>query len=121
MAEGQDGGFLREVQDLADKFKEDDEQYISPYAHLEKAAVLQEARYVVEGKPRWNRMDCPTNTTTACNFGQLFSYLVILLSFLFVDHCFLLRIGITLLYNNFRIRKQNATEIGLAPHHNESQ
>ena len=48
MAEGQEGGFnmLREVQDLADKFKEDDEQYISPYAHLEKAAVLQEARYV---------------------------------------------------------------------------
>ncbi len=48
MAEGQEGGFnvLREVADLADKFKEDDEQYISPYAHLEKAAVLQEARYV---------------------------------------------------------------------------
>ena len=48
MAEGQEGGFnmLREVQDLAEKFKEDDEQYISPYAHLEKAAVLQEARYV---------------------------------------------------------------------------
>ena len=38
---------LREVQDLAEKFKEDDEQYISPYAQLEKAAVLQEARYVV--------------------------------------------------------------------------
>ena len=36
---------LKEVQDLADKFKvEEDEQYISPYAHLEKAAVLQEAR-----------------------------------------------------------------------------
>lgn len=51
MAEGQDGGFLREVQDLAEKFKEDDEQYISPYAHLEKAAVLQEARYVAEGNP----------------------------------------------------------------------
>ena len=81
MAEGQDGGFLREVQDLADKFKEDDEQYISPYAHLEKAAVLQEARYVAEGNPRLNRMDCPPKTTTACNFGQLFSYLVILLSF----------------------------------------
>ena len=49
MAEGQEGGFsmLREVQDLAEKFKEDDEQYISPYAHLEKAAVLQEARYVM--------------------------------------------------------------------------
>ena len=48
MAEGQEGGFnmLREVQDLAEKFKEDDEQYISPYAQLEKAAVLQEARYV---------------------------------------------------------------------------
>lgn len=36
---------LKEVQDLADKFKvEEDEQYISPYAHLEKATVLQEAR-----------------------------------------------------------------------------
>jgi hypothetical protein len=36
---------LREVQDMAEKFKvEEDEQYISPYAHLEKAAVLQEAR-----------------------------------------------------------------------------
>lgn len=36
---------LREVQELADKFKvEEDEQYISPYAHLEKATVLQEAR-----------------------------------------------------------------------------
>ncbi len=51
MAEGQEGGFnmLREVQDLAEKFKEDDEQYISPYAQLEKAAVLQEARYVASG------------------------------------------------------------------------
>jgi hypothetical protein len=38
---------LKEVQELADKFKvEEDEQYISPYAHLEKATVLQEARYV---------------------------------------------------------------------------
>lgn len=36
---------MREVQELADKFKvEEDEQYISPYAHLEKATVLQEAR-----------------------------------------------------------------------------
>jgi len=35
----------QEVQVLAEKFKvEDDEQYYSPYAHLEKAAVLQEAR-----------------------------------------------------------------------------
>ena len=39
------GGMLREVRDLAEKFKvEEDEQYISPYAHLEKATVLQEAR-----------------------------------------------------------------------------
>mmetsp|Transcript_2554 Transcript_2554/g.5373 ORF Transcript_2554/g.5373 Transcript_2554/m.5373 type:complete len:944 (-) Transcript_2554:213-3044(-) len=59
MAEGQEGGFnmLREVQDLAEKFKEDDEQYISPYAQLEKAAVLQEARVfhdptVVRENPR---------------------------------------------------------------------
>lgn len=38
-------GMMREVQELAEKFKvEEDEQYISPYAHLEKAAVLQEAR-----------------------------------------------------------------------------
>ena len=58
MAEGQDGGFsmLREVQDLAEKFKEDDEQYISPYAHLEKAAVLQEARYVVSKRIVSNRV-----------------------------------------------------------------
>lgn len=36
---------MREVQELAEKFKvEEDEQYVSPYAHLEKAAVLQEAR-----------------------------------------------------------------------------
>ena len=39
------GAMMREVQDLAEKFKvEEDEQYISPYAHLEKAQVLQEAR-----------------------------------------------------------------------------
>lgn len=39
---------MREVQELAEKFKvEEDEQYISPYAHLEKAAVLQEARYAI--------------------------------------------------------------------------
>ena len=36
---------LKEVQDLAEKFKvEEDEPYISPYAQLEKATVLQEAR-----------------------------------------------------------------------------
>eukprot|EP00957_Ditylum_brightwellii_P147067 11197879-Ditylum_brightwellii.AAC.1 len=36
---------MREVQSMADKFKmEDEEQYYSPYAHLEKATVLQEAR-----------------------------------------------------------------------------
>jgi hypothetical protein len=36
---------IREVQELAEKFKvEEDEQYISPYAQLEKATVLQEAR-----------------------------------------------------------------------------
>lgn len=36
---------LKEVQELAEKFKvEEDEHYISPYAHLEKATVLQEAR-----------------------------------------------------------------------------
>ena len=36
---------LGKVQELAEKFKvEEDEQYVSPYAHLEKAAVLQEAR-----------------------------------------------------------------------------
>jgi hypothetical protein len=42
------GSMIREVQELAEKFKvEEDEHYISPYAHLEKATVLQEARYVV--------------------------------------------------------------------------
>jgi coatomer protein complex subunit gamma len=36
---------LKEVQELAEKFKvEEDEHYVSPYASLEKAAVLQEAR-----------------------------------------------------------------------------
>lgn len=39
------GAMMREVQELAEKFKvEEDEQYISPYAQLEKAQVLQEAR-----------------------------------------------------------------------------
>eukprot|EP00980_Cylindrotheca_fusiformis_P012278 scaffold3001_cov122-Cylindrotheca_fusiformis.AAC.3 len=39
------GSMMREVQELAEKFKvEEDEHYISPYAHLEKAEVLQEAR-----------------------------------------------------------------------------
>ena len=53
MAESQEdalgmGSMLREVQDLAEKFKvEEDDMYISPYAHLEKASVLQEARYVL--------------------------------------------------------------------------
>ena len=43
----QQGGLLRELQDFGEKFKvEEDEQYVSPYAHLEKATVLQEARYV---------------------------------------------------------------------------
>lgn len=36
---------LKEVAELAEKFKvEEDDQYISPYAQLEKATVLQEAR-----------------------------------------------------------------------------
>jgi hypothetical protein len=39
------GSMIREVQELAEKFKvEEDEHYISPYAQLEKATVLQEAR-----------------------------------------------------------------------------
>jgi hypothetical protein len=39
------GAMMREVQELAEKFKtEEEEQYTSPYAHLEKAQVLQEAR-----------------------------------------------------------------------------
>jgi coatomer protein complex subunit gamma len=51
---GQDSGqngemgmsyMLKEVQDIAEKFKvEEDDQYVSPYAQLEKATVLQEAR-----------------------------------------------------------------------------
>ena len=47
MEEGTGGGMssmLKEVQELAEKFKEEDEAYVSPYAHLEKSAVLQEAR-----------------------------------------------------------------------------
>eukprot|EP00934_Nitzschia_sp_Nitz4_P002832 Nitzschia sp. Nitz4//scaffold11_size288233//263835//266868//NITZ4_000821-RA/size288233-snap-gene-0.66-mRNA-1//-1//CDS//3329534215//2822//frame0 len=36
---------MREIQELGEKFKvEEDDQYISPYAHLEKAKVLQDAR-----------------------------------------------------------------------------
>lgn len=36
---------IKEVQSLAEKFKtEDDENFVSPYANLEKAQVLQEAR-----------------------------------------------------------------------------
>jgi len=36
---------IKEVQSLAEKFKtEDDEHFVSPYANLEKAQVLQEAR-----------------------------------------------------------------------------
>jgi len=41
------GGLMKEVQGSLDKFKlEDDapQDYYSPYANLEKAAVLQEAR-----------------------------------------------------------------------------
>lgn len=51
--EGEGGGaggvgvssMLKEVQELAEKFKvEEDDGYMSPYAHLEKATVVQEAR-----------------------------------------------------------------------------
>jgi hypothetical protein len=39
---------IREVQVLAEKIKvEEDEHYVSRYAHLEKTTVLQEARCVV--------------------------------------------------------------------------
>lgn len=50
MAETEGGGMssmLKEVQELAEKFKVEEEDggaYISPYAHLEKSTVLQEAR-----------------------------------------------------------------------------
>lgn len=38
MGENGVSSMLKEVQELAEKFKvEEDEQYISPYAHLEKA------------------------------------------------------------------------------------
>jgi len=44
--EGLAGAVLKELQQVAEKFKDEDEDdgYISPYAHLEKSAVLQEAR-----------------------------------------------------------------------------
>ena len=45
--QGENGmaNMMREVQELPEKFKvEEDEQYMSPYAHLEKETVLQEAR-----------------------------------------------------------------------------
>ena len=39
------GSMMREVQELAEKFKvEEEEAYISPYAQLQKAQVLQQAR-----------------------------------------------------------------------------
>lgn len=37
-------GMLKEVQELAEKFKVEEDEYASPYAHLEKAKVLQDAR-----------------------------------------------------------------------------
>lgn len=52
-AQGENGSMrmasmMREVQELAEKFKvEEDQEFISPYAHLEKATVLQEARYAM--------------------------------------------------------------------------
>lgn len=44
--EGLAGAVLKELQQVAEKFKDEDEEdaFISPYAHLEKSAVLQEAR-----------------------------------------------------------------------------
>lgn len=44
--EGLAGAVLKELQQVAEKFKDEDEDdgFISPYAHLEKSAVLQEAR-----------------------------------------------------------------------------
>jgi len=44
--EGLAGAVLKELQQVAEKFKDedDDDGFISPYAHLEKSAVLQEAR-----------------------------------------------------------------------------
>jgi coatomer subunit gamma len=44
--EGLGGALLKELQQVAEKFKDEDEDeaFISPYAHLEKSAVLQEAR-----------------------------------------------------------------------------
>lgn len=44
--EGLGGALLKELQQVAEKFKDEDEEelFISPYAHLEKSAVLQEAR-----------------------------------------------------------------------------
>ena len=43
MGENGVSSMLKEVQELAKKFKEEDELYISPYQHLEKATMLQEA------------------------------------------------------------------------------
>ena len=63
---------LREVQDLAEKFKEEDELYISPYAHLEKAAVLQEARYVsnTKSKSKSKRSETASGMETAAMIGK---------------------------------------------------
>lgn len=61
---------LREVQDLAEKFKEEDELYISPYAQLEKAAVLQEARYVSNTKSKSKRSEAASGMETAAMIGK---------------------------------------------------
>lgn len=44
--EGLGGAILKELQQVAEKFKDEDEEeaFVSPYAHLQKSAVLQEAR-----------------------------------------------------------------------------
>ncbi|GAX22656.1 hypothetical protein FisN_17Lh149 [Fistulifera solaris] len=62
MGENGVSSMLKEVQELAEKFKvEEDEQYISPYAHLEKAQVLQEARIFHDGNAvRENPRKCCT-------------------------------------------------------------
>mmetsp|Transcript_8044 Transcript_8044/g.13313 ORF Transcript_8044/g.13313 Transcript_8044/m.13313 type:complete len:951 (-) Transcript_8044:149-3001(-) len=69
---------LKEVQELADKFKvEEDEQYISPYAQLEKATVLQEARIFHDPtQVRENPRKCCTVIAQLLhlqNIGQLLS------------------------------------------------
>lgn len=79
--QGEENGvssMLKEVQELAEKFKvEEDEPYISPYAHLEKATVLQEARIFHDPQAvRENPRKCCTVIAQLLHLQNTGQYLV---------------------------------------------